>query len=260
MKLSEAEGNPVFAEIVISKTLEICRILGVLVTGKTLNILLHSTLGIEWKTVSRCHRITDQGEVQSDYLLPEHDVEVFTSRLCAMRDKVALVRGCIVERVCTENALSVIIRSFPNVPTGMRGLAYFAESPFRSVVSCMVKDPNLNILQNLQCVLGGKGKVISCMKTCARCGQERILEVRSKFPTPLPCNKWYCSLSSNVNNISNCTEMSQSEEDVIDCVCGDNCEFGAMFDCDICKRWFHNKCLKFPEDRSPVNYICHECK
>jgi hypothetical protein len=49
------------------------------------------------------------------------------------------------------------------------------------------------------------------------------------------------------------------EEEVIDCICGNNKDLGFMISCEKCFAWLHGKCVGISKRNEPEMYYCPRC-
>jgi hypothetical protein len=53
---------------------------------------------------------------------------------------------------------------------------------------------------------------------------------------------------------------SSFDEEVIDCICGNNKDLGFMISCEKCYAWLHGKCVGISKRNEPEVYYCPRCE
>lgn len=54
-------------------------------------------------------------------------------------------------------------------------------------------------------------------------------------------------------------ETVHTDEEVIDCICGNNKDLGFMISCEKCLAWLHGKCVGISKRNEPDEYYCPRC-
>ena len=50
------------------------------------------------------------------------------------------------------------------------------------------------------------------------------------------------------------------EDEIIDCICGNNKDLGFMISCEKCLAWLHGKCVGISKRNEPEKYFCPRCE
>ncbi|RDD39330.1 PHD finger protein 20-like protein 1 [Trichoplax sp. H2] len=78
--------------------------------------------------------------------------------------------------------------------------------------------------------------------------------------TSVPPRSSLANHDSNIKNSKHASDDdSNSDQDIVRCLCGKNEEMGLMLQCEKCLTWQHTECIEVDSDNIPVNYLCYLC-
>lgn len=80
--------------------------------------------------------------------------------------------------------------------------------------------------------------------------REREREKEKEKPVPVP---------EIVPPLEDVESDHFSDEEVIDCICGNNKDMGFMISCEKCLAWLHGKCVGISKKNEPAVYYCPKC-